>query len=497
MGFGAKLRAFLLDKDLAYQQVEHHSHCAVWEENRESEMVIATRVQILLLLIVTKGWSPDETILALAREIADGPSGELTRQKNLELAAKSCVWTTAGAEGYLIAPYREEILRIATGVGSHTTCVLRLIDYIRNGGRLPATEGLEHLAVDGYLSYERIIERQPTLKDPVDQGMRYTIIRKEIADLCPDVMRILSEADNSKHDNYQQESFMQTMYNLHRRATRSGAKTEEDYHKIVKQVSRGKKPSFVKAAECYAEYVRVLSGGAEKTLLIEIDEYIKTLKVFREVPPEFFRDLARLPGPHIALYIVGLVKATVSCPSNYNKSGSAKVFLPTDLTSIFGANKERVLQAHKIMVAARDFATRAGVDNGTVWVEIKGNLDVRLVMFTHDKTAPKRKKYNSINEIAVDFYNDLAEKFAEMVTQFECPWVAVQIANAPTAKAKAKPAMTIREINVSGVVTKEQMKNDHGVVVGAFLKKKNDDTVPPTQVVAIGDKVKLAGGLEL
>ena len=77
-------------------------------------------------------------------------------------------------------------------------------------------------------------------------------------------MRILSEADNSKHDNYQTESAIQTMFNIHRRALRQEAASASDYATICKQVSRGHKPEFVRAAECLSEYVRNYAGGKEK-----------------------------------------------------------------------------------------------------------------------------------------------------------------------------------------------------------------------------------------
>lgn len=164
----------------------------------------------------------------------------------------------------MLAPVKEEILRIAIGVGSHTTRALRLVGFIEEGGLVPATEGLEHLCVDGRLSYQRVIEKCPTLQGPVARGFTYTIVRKELANLVPDTMRILSEADNSKHDNYQTESAIQTTFNIHRRAHRQQAASAQDYATICKQVSRGHKPDFVRAAECFSEYARNYAGGKDK-----------------------------------------------------------------------------------------------------------------------------------------------------------------------------------------------------------------------------------------
>ena len=105
------------------------------------------------------------------------------------------------------------------------------------------------------------------------------------------------------------------------------AASASDYATICKQVSRGHKPDFVRAAECYSEYVRNYAGGKEKTLLLELDAYVKSLAVVRDVPPELFREIAKIKAPHIPLYITALVKATYSCHSHYCKTGKRLTML--------------------------------------------------------------------------------------------------------------------------------------------------------------------------
>ena len=80
---------------------------------------------------------------------------------------------------------------------------------------------------------------------------------------------------------------------------------------------------------------------------------MKSLAVVRDVPPEFVREVAKIKGPHIPLYINALVKATYSCHLHYCKTGKARVFIPSDLSSVLGSNKTKVLRANDIMVAAR------------------------------------------------------------------------------------------------------------------------------------------------
>ena len=163
---------------------------------------------------------------------------------------------------------------------------------------------------------------------------------------------------------------------------------------------------------------------------------MKSLAVVRDVPPEFFREIAKIKAPHIPLYITALVKATYSCHSHYCKTGKARVFIPSDLSSVLGSHKEQVLRAHDIMVAARDLGGKAKVDASSSWVGIVGALDVRLVTFIHDKTAG-RKTYASLADIACVFYDELCTKFRS-VSQFPCPWVAVPLASKGRRPATAR-----------------------------------------------------------
>ena len=161
----------------------------------------------------------------------------------------------------LVAPYEAELLRIAVCVNSHTTAALRLADAAdgrtfkvikdtlplipRHKSLYPQTKVIRcecsralvpasdsrftrerhtylymgcgigvgcrqewarelGIEVNGifYLSKQRILEACPSLGDPVDRGIPYTIVRHQLTKLVPDLMSVLSEADNCKHDTY-------------------------------------------------------------------------------------------------------------------------------------------------------------------------------------------------------------------------------------------------------------------------------------------------------
>jgi hypothetical protein len=132
---------------------------------------------------------------------------------------------------------------------------------------------------------------------------------------------------------------------------------------------------------------------------------------------------------------------------HYCKTGKARVFIPSDLSSVVGSNKEKVLRAHDIMVAARDLGERANVNKGSGWVGIVGALDVRLATLIHDKTAG-RNTYASLADIACAFYDELCARF-KSVSQFPCPWVAVPLAGSATSSG-SKDMMSIRELDARG-----------------------------------------------
>ena len=85
-GFASSLRKRLRDLGLGYvRENVPLGEIAVWEENREFEMLIPARVHVLVATFCQKGFSAEDTLLSLSREVSEGAAGELTRQKNKAL----------------------------------------------------------------------------------------------------------------------------------------------------------------------------------------------------------------------------------------------------------------------------------------------------------------------------------------------------------------------------------------------------------------------------
>ena len=106
-------------------------------------------------------------------------------------------------------------------------------------------------------------------------------------------MEVLSEADNAKHDSYRRESPLSVMLAIHQRACAKGE--DVDYEKIAKVVSRGKTADFVDDCRRYAKFVANYSSGPDGCLLHSIDKFVKCVSLLREVPADFYGELAEVP----------------------------------------------------------------------------------------------------------------------------------------------------------------------------------------------------------
>ena len=68
--FGFELKQKLVEHNMGYREVVHHSHVGVDIDNREGEMLSPVKVHQLLAQISRKGWDASQTASALAREIS-------------------------------------------------------------------------------------------------------------------------------------------------------------------------------------------------------------------------------------------------------------------------------------------------------------------------------------------------------------------------------------------------------------------------------------------
>ena len=311
--FGSDLREMLLQSGLAAKKWIHYQEVIPHEDNREGELLLPQRVWRLLKILSEKGFSYAECALALTCGV---PVDQEPGRRWIEKATK-----LHEGSGGMIAPYAPEMITAASAAGSHTTACLQLLAYaMENNVQSPSSEFDCLCDPDSkYLDPRMLMAKQPSLRRAVERGMEYFHIRHEIVLACPELMRVLSEADNAKNTTFSKEGMIQTLNAIHRRALQVNAKTDEQWKQVALQCAQSIGLEFLTDIQHEALFVERLSGGPDGKFLKAIEAFLKASKVVRELNPQFLGDLAR-SGRWVEAnpdFAVAMVKASIGAAFNF------------------------------------------------------------------------------------------------------------------------------------------------------------------------------------
>ena len=442
--FGSALRQLLKDAGLATQEHVMYIKLIPHPDNREGELLIPIGVWNLLMKIVEKGWSWFESQLALCCMIPPA-SHDAWCTKAVKL--------TKDSDG-LLAPYRVEDVTDATAAGSHTTAVLQLVHYSgTHNFRVPDGDKFLKVSLGGILNQDLILAACPSLKEPLQKGLNYLRLRHEIVSRCPALMRILSEADNAKHQVQAKESPMQTMLNIYRRAVETNPQTSEDWNAVALRSARGQGgDEFLTQTTQQAKFVEELAGD-NGVFLHDLDRYWKTLRKASQLSPQLLYNVATsgtwiAKMPRLAIAVVKFDLQTIDvCISN------------TDLTDIdkalkLGGTKAAMITAvHTAMMQFRDLGLQAGASDETAFHRIVGNFDATCVALITSKWPAGRKKYTDVKEICIEFFNMMCadDNLKQFMSAAMSPWATVALASDPTSSTQSRRAMKHHNVMGSSV----------------------------------------------
>ena len=226
------------------------------------------------------------------------------------------------------------------------------------------------------------------------RARRDRVIRWQLVEKTKGLMEVISEADNAKHDSYRRESPLSVMLAIHKRAC---AKGEE----------------------------------------VDYDKFVKCVSLLREVPAEFYGELAEVPCSQAPRYIIAVLKAAMTAPDRWVIGGKSRLMTAQDLASIASKSKEQVTKAAQIIETASALLDKAGIADRAASALALGTLEVRLVMFVHQKSAPGRRVFKTMTEVAVAFDDELSKdlELGSHMKSVKCPWFAMELAK------DAKPSL--------------------------------------------------------
>ena len=124
-------------------------------------------------------------------------------------------------------------------------------------------------------------------------------------------------------------------------------------------------------------------------------------------------------------------------------------------------NRIIVLTVDKICASMHE-----GVDE-SVCFRLVSELDVRLVMLVHQKSAPNRKTFGSTSAICHAFYTELMEKLSISPSECPSPWPAPAAKPVETKASSSKPMMKTTASGNVDLPTLHQLGFHIGVVVAS------------------------------
>ena len=194
---------------------------------------------------------------------------------------------------------------------SHTLCACNVVD---SGGSL-TNDDTASLKKDGYLSRELALQKYPTFRKPIEEGVTATVIKKKAEQLMPFLPDFLSRAGNQKHGIHREESKVQLMLAIARVfAMQSKSKDGASWQDVVRKVESMKPHHAGKCSEL-GEYVKKYSGGDGSPLLIELDVFAKCLHEKRDIHPGQIGMVARTNMVETPLFPGGMIKFLMTTPS--------------------------------------------------------------------------------------------------------------------------------------------------------------------------------------
>ena len=474
--FQEKLLAAIQEAGLSDERWIDTIKVGVHPDNRDKCGLVPVDVHELLAIIVAAGWSWRECDGALACEIPPNALGNLWRAFNDALAKKS--------DGYL-ADCASDYLEVVSARGSHTTAGVRCVHFGSKGIH-------DHLCTDGRISRSKIIERQPSMREPLDKGMKYIVIRWQLAEACPRLMEILSVTGNASHGAARVQTALQACRRVFSLATSMSAEPADYWDNVARAASIGMPPGYLVDAQAYCAFVKRWAGGKDGHVLDELVAYERILSFKRKISPADMKAMGEVRLWDCPRYVPAMVKALLLAPPNVVQEGVAKLFNPNDYSSLnSNGSKIRKLahEAHDTMNAVHSFFGAYAVLDQTELFKITSEMEVRCVMLAHGKKSATRSDFKSFVLIANDAYERAA--IAMQAAGRTLPkWEFISQEQAKASETKENNADCIREFDTEGTIADVDMRardfvNDALIVPKESNRAEEKPSLPSYVIVDV------------
>ena len=251
------------------------SSMGVFPGNREGSMLVPADVHGLLAhTFLVNGFNPKKWDCSALSVPPSLKTSWLKSNKEL----------VDGADGMLAAIYDMDY---ATGIGSHGTADLRAIKHPCKAV-YASTAG-----ADGLVNFGKVISVQPSLRTPIEQGVRVRVIKGELEEAVPGIFQILSRLANVSNSHFRLQTTLQSCMRIHTLAVgRQAIEKEIAWDKVGRLATIGMTTSESENVHKLCKFVKSWSGGDKAEILANLESYEKTLTLKRYITADDMEILA-------------------------------------------------------------------------------------------------------------------------------------------------------------------------------------------------------------
>ena len=427
----------------------------VYPGNREGAGLIPVDAHDLLRIFKIKGFSWQKAAGAQAAEIPPNVRYDWINF-NVKLAA--------GSKG-LLPPVKAERAQVATTRGSHSCAALRIMEFAAKGIH-------KDLCVDGTVSKTRCVEAQKSLAEPCEKGMKLDVICYQLVDACPHLMQVMSRTGNADHDTARVQTALQSCW----RMLNLSKLYPEDLQATLRAACQGKPAEYESVAKNFLEFTDKQAGGPDGPVLVELEQFEKTLEFKRKLDDQTFGSLAQVNIPGCRRIVPAMVKAMLASPSNYEHLGYSTLITRTDITSLLPGSKNKIhaKECNILMDDFREFLTGYAKLTELEFTVLAGDVDIACIMHLFKKKSETRPTHNHLTEIAKEGYDAANKIMADKGLGPLPKWrylESKEISKKPAPSAP--PRMQVFSLESGRVLDNELQRV--GFEVGACIARKGDD----------------------
>ncbi len=285
--FNTDIENIIDGSGLLTEETRQLQNIATHPDNREGGMLVPIDVHQLLMKFAENGFNP-KLWDVLALRVPAGWLGDAWKKANHDLVSQS---------DDLLCPFGDQI-EVVTGRGSHSCSALRLVKF---GGKSIYDE---IAGPDGRVSRAKFLALQPSWAPLLDRGVKVKVLPAELEMAVPGLLACLSRTGNASHDVFRVPTSIQFCSRIHALYNAASKLGKVDWPKIAKQAVCGNGgASQLQNAEMLCDFVRAWSGGANASLLREVEQFERSITVKRKVFASDLQALSTVDLLHAPKYV--------------------------------------------------------------------------------------------------------------------------------------------------------------------------------------------------